>query len=390
MKITHICLAAFFVDNYSYQENMLPKYHKILGYDVSIIASLQSFDKNGKASFLEHGSSYINEYGIPVIRLDYREGMQKISRKIKTYKELYSVLEKENPDILFIHGCQFLDMRIVLKYVKNHKNIKVFIDNHCDYSNSATNFLSKYILHKILWRHMAKRMEPYTIKFYGVLPSRVNFLVDLYKLSKEKVDLLVMGADDEKVEEAKNEIIKKDIRVKYNIKDDDFLIMTGGKIDSAKKQTLLLMEAVKQIKNPKVKLILFGSIIEDLKDKVNSICDGDKVKYIGWIGAQDSYKYFAAADLVVFPGRHSVFWEQVAGLGIPMILKYWDGTTHVDLGGNVKFLYKDSIDEIKYIIESLVDSKEYKDMKRVAVANGIATFSYKEIAKRSIEDKAEH
>jgi hypothetical protein len=387
MKITHVCLGSFFVDNYSYQENMLPKYHKILGYDVSIIASLQNFDKNGKASFLECGSSYINEYGIPVTRLDYRKGIQKINRKLKIYSDVYSCLEKEHPDILFIHGCQFWDMRTVLRYVKANKNVKVFIDNHCDYSNSATNFLSKEILHKILWRYLVQKIEPYTKKFYGVLPARVDFLVDLYKLPKEKVELLVMGADDEAVHAALNETSKKSIRAKYNIKGNDFLIMTGGKIDSAKKQTLLLMEAVKKINDPQIRLIVFGSITEYLKDELSSLCDGDKVIYIGWIQSQDSYKYFAAADLVVFPGRHSVFWEQVAGLGVPMIVKYWDGTTHVDLGGNVKLLYKDSIDEIKQIIENLVYSEGYNEMKRVAIKKGMATFSYKDIAKKSVDSE---
>ena len=47
MRITHLCLACFFPDGFSYQENMLPKYHKKLGHDVSVVASLQTFDKNG-------------------------------------------------------------------------------------------------------------------------------------------------------------------------------------------------------------------------------------------------------------------------------------------------------------------------------------------------------
>ena len=48
MKVVHLCLGSFFPDNYSYQENMFPKFHKQLGYDVEVIASLVSFDKNGK------------------------------------------------------------------------------------------------------------------------------------------------------------------------------------------------------------------------------------------------------------------------------------------------------------------------------------------------------
>lgn len=228
-------------------------------------------------------------------------------------------------------------------------------------------------------------IEPYTIKFYGVLPARVDFLKDIYKLPEGKVELLVMGADDERVKEAKNTDVKKEIREKYNIKSDDFLIITGGKIDNAKRQILLLMQAIRQIEKENVKLIVFGSVDKELKDEVNSLTDSDKIQYIGWVQSEDSYKYFASADLVVFPGRHSVFWEQVAGLGIPMIVKYWEGTTHVDLGGNVKFLYKDSIDEIKEEISTILNKCEiYENMKNVAENKGMEKFSYVNIAKRSI------
>lgn len=51
MKVLHICLASFYIDNYSYQENLLPIYHKKMGYDVEIIASLFNFDKNGIGYF---------------------------------------------------------------------------------------------------------------------------------------------------------------------------------------------------------------------------------------------------------------------------------------------------------------------------------------------------
>ena len=100
---------------------------------------------------------------------------------------------------------------------------------------------------------------------------------------------------------------------------------------------------------------------------------------------EDSYPLYASADLVVFPGRHSVMWEQVAALGIPMIVKDWPGTHHVDLGGNVEFLDKDDAMLIKSKILEILDSKEkYNSMKAVAVEKGMKTFSYREIAKRSI------
>ena len=384
MKVVHICLASFFPDNYSYQENLLPKFHKELGYDVEVIASTQSFDEHGKVCYLSNTGTYRNEYNIKVTRLSYKTD-NKIWRKLKRYNGCYEAIEKSNPDILFIHGGQFLDIDQVVKYVKNHPKVTVYVDNHADFSNSATNWVSKNILHKIIWRHCERMIEPYTKKFYGVLPIRVEFLKEIYGLPDRKCELLVMGADDEKVKEAAQPEIRRSIREKYGILEDDFLVMTGGKIDKWKTQTLLLMEAVQNINRENVKLIVFGSVTQELQEQVQQLAEGKKVQYIGWVQSKDSYKYYGAADLVVFPGRHSVFWEQVTGQGIPMIVKDWPGTHHVDLGGNVKFLKEDSAKEIQGEIEHLLENPdEYKRMKQVAMEKGMQVFSYKNIAKRAL------
>lgn len=213
----------------------------------------------------------------------------------------------------------------------------------------------------------------------------MDFLKNIYKLPPEKCELLVMGADDELVEQSKQTGAKKKIRTQYGINEDDFLIITGGKIDQWKTQTLLLMKAVKNIKNDNIRLIVFGSVTQELMNQVKSLADGTKVQYIGWIQSKDSYDYFEAADLVVFPGRHSVMWEQVTGQGIPMLVKDWDGTHHVDLGGNVRFLTQDSVEEIQSEIVRLLDNPdEYLKMKEVAKREGMRVFSYADIARRAI------
>lgn len=386
MRVIHLCLGSFYPDGYSYQENMLPKFHKKQGHHVEVIASLQTFDQDGSPTYMTEAKTYQNEYDIKVVRLAYRKP-EKVYHKMKRYVGTYKALEEAKPEILFIHGCQFMDMDIVVRYLKAHPGIRVYVDNHADFSNSATNWISRNILHKGFWRYTANLVEPYTTKFYGVLPARVEFLKNLYKLPAEKCELLVMGADDDLVESAAKPEVRATIRQKYHIADDDFLIMTGGKIDQFKTQTLLLMEAVQKIDNPKVKLIVFGSITTELKEKVAALTDGTKVQNIGWIQAKDSYQFFAAADLVVFPGRHSVFWEQVAAQGIPMLCKKWDGTTHVDVGGNVEFLTQDSVEEIQEKIVSLVEHPEkYKLMKQKAAEEGKNTFLYGRIANRAIRD----
>lgn len=384
MKVLHLCLGSFYPDNYSYQENMLPKFHKKLGCDVEVIASTQSFDEYGKTCYLSNCGSYYNEYDIYVTRLPFKS-TNRIWKKLKRYCGTYDAIDNASPDIIFIHGGQFLDIDKVVEYLKTHPNVTVYVDNHADFSNSATNWFSKYILHKIIWRHTEHLIEPYTKKFYGVLPIRVEFLKNIYRLPAEKCELLVMGADDELVEYAKNTNARKRIREKYGIRDNDFLIMTGGKIDQWKTQTLLLMQAVRNINQSNIRLIVFGSVTQELMDSVKSLADGSIVQYIGWILSNDSYDLFESADLVVFPGRHSVMWEQVTGQGKPMIVKDWPGTHHIDLGGNVRFLKEDSIVEIQSEIERIIENPaEFERMKSVAQEKGMYVFSYKEISKRAI------
>lgn len=384
MKVLHLCLGCFFPDNYSYQENMLPKFHKELGYEVEVIASLQTFDSRGKVTYLDVAKTYRNEYDIKVTRLCYKKP-EALYHKLKRYIGTYQALDKANPDIIFIHGCQFLDMDTVVSYLKTHPGKKVYVDNHCDYSNSATNLLSKYILHKLLWKHAAQIIEPYTIKFYGVLPARVDWLINMYKLPQNKCELLVMGADDEEVQRASSEKNKQKVRQKLGFSPNDFVIVTGGKIDAWKTQTLLLMEAVSQLNKSNVKLLIFGPVANEIEKDFQSKFDNRIMKYISWADTSASYDYFAIANLAVFPGRHSVYWEQVAGLGIPMLCKYWEGTTHIDVGGNVRFLMCDSVDEIYNNIYEIVCNKHiYEGMCKAAKNKGKRRFSYKEIAKRSI------
>lgn len=381
MKIVHICLCGPVTDGWNYQENLLTRYHVKNGLKVSMIASKWIWNKNGKMEEYEK-SNYVNDDGVKMIRLSLKKG--DIRDKFKYYENLYETIREEKPDIIFLHGLQFRNVIDVIRYVKEY-DCELYVDNHADTTNSATNFLSKKILHGIIWKHYAKKLIPVTKKFYGVLPSRVDFLVNIYGIPKNKCELLVMGADDELVSKYQKKELRKKFRAIHSIREADFLIVTGGKIDRYKSQTLLLMKAVKKIENKSIKLIVFGSVADELKEEFNYLIDNEQIIYIGWIDSENSYWAFSSADLVVFPGRHSVFWEQVCGQGIPMIVKDLQGAHHVDLDGNVRFLKQDSVDEIKKNIEEIIDDKDlYRRMKFVAETKGRKIFSYNEISKRCI------
>lgn len=380
-KVVHLCLANFYTDGYSYQENMLPKFHQKLGYETEIIASLDTFNKAGQFVQYSGDLAYRNEYDIPVRRLPYRSP-EKLYRILRRYQGIREALEQAKPDMLFIHGCQFSDIDIVADYLKAHPDVKVYVDNHADFNNSATNFLSRNILHRRIWKRCAHVIEPYTSKFYGVVPARVDFLKEMYGLPAQKCDLLVMGADDDTVEKALRPEVRAKRRRAYGVSDDDIVIVTGGKIDHNKPQVLTLMRVVNSLSNSRVKLIVFGSVADDLKAEFDSSLT-DKVIHIGWRRSEDIYEDFAAADLVAFPGLHSVLWEQSVGMGVPGVFKRIEGFEHIDLGGNCLFFEKDDAQE--YTTRILAALNTLDEMKTVAVAKGMKTFSYREIAKRALE-----
>lgn len=390
MKIVHICLSGLYMDGWGYQDNMLAKYHRQQGNEVYVIANRYVYDEEGNYTDISSDKYFeIDCNDVKVIRLE-QKGHKKLKGPAERvhYKHLYTELSKISPDIVFLHNPQIMDVEDIVRYMKENRTAKLFVDSHSDYSNSARNFLSKHILHGILWRSKVAKLIPYTEQFYGVLPARVDFLIERYKTPKEKTKLLCMGMDTDLAELADDSEIIDNLRREHNVTEEDFLIVTAGKIDHAKRQTLLLLEAVASIDNPHLKLLIFGSVVEDMKDEFNNLLNkaGEKASYIGWVEADKSYPYFAAADLVVFPGRHSVMWEQVAGQGIPLVVKYWDGTTHIDLGGNVKFLYKDSAQEITNTIKNLMDrSPEYEKMKVIARSEANKKFSYREIAIEAIK-----
>lgn len=377
-KILNICVNGIYTDGYTYHENLLPKYHKKLGYDVYILASEYEFGRNGKPQKADK-MNYVDKNGIKIQRLSIVRG-KTIEYKFKRFKGFYQALEKIAPDIIFCHLFQFLDVILLVKYKRKHKNVRIFMDSHADYINSARTFLSKYILHRIIWKYCAHKVLPITEKFYGVLPARVKFLEEVYEIPDSKVELLVMGVDDEIADRVNTYDAIRETRLKYGIGKDEFLIATGGKINQKKRQVLLLIEAMRDIN---AKLIVFGPVAQSIRQEFDNLC-GENIVYAGWLSTEESYSLFAASNLVVFPSTHSVYWEQVAGQGIPMVLRHWDGIEHIDLGGNIKYLYSDSVEEIKNAIVSVMQADNYSHMLEIAQRKGREKFSYLKLAEKSI------
>lgn len=378
--LVHICLIAPYSDGFSYQENVLSKYHSKMGYETYVLASKFSWDSSGKVVCV-NDDKYVDENGVTVIRLSDKQG-KGVGNRFKTYPQLKETLEGLSPEIIFLHGCQLLDAKVICDYASRRSDCRLYVDNHADYTNSAKSIISKLFLHGFLWRRSARILSKEAEVFWGVLPARVDFLIERYGLRASQCKLLVMGADDDIVRKANLPGVRQSVRDRFGFGEHDLLICTGGKIDKAKKQVLDLMDVVSSCDGA-IKLLVFGSVDDELRVDFESKLSENNILYAGWASDQEAANYFAASDVCAFPGRHSVYWELAAGLGKPLLLSDIPGTGHLERGKNsIRFSGYDA-DSMRKDLLMLLDDGYVKVMTAAARA-AAQDFLYSTIAKRAI------
>lgn len=383
MKIVHIAPSAPYNEGWAYQENLLPKYQVKMGNEVFLITT-NLIHQNGKI-VKSNCESFVSPNGFKVIR---RKRFMSSFHFIDTFFQkiqVYNFLKEVKPDFVFYHGLVSSTIFQVTRYKRLiNPNLVIVQDNHLDYN---IGFGKKMPLkHKLLvlkHRLVYALNDKYISKVYGVTPWRRDYAIDVFGVPRDKADVLIMGADDEKVDLQHRKEIRARIRKQYGVEENVFLIVTGGKIDK-KKKIDILMNAITNI--PNVKLLVFGIVLDDVKKEFEELIRQNKnLIYIGWIDSDKVYDYFFAADLVFFPGQHSVLWEQACAAKVPCVFEKWEGMDHVNNGGNADFVFPVTAESLKAKIDELKFTPKYFDMKAIAESEKTDIYLYSKIAEKSLE-----
>ncbi len=382
MKIVHITPSSTYTNYWGYQDNLLPKYQRKLGHDVTILTTTRMRDDTGIIN-TEPDDYFLND-GIRVVRIKKKIYPYHVLTNLNARLPVIQYLKEIRPDFIFFHGLVSSTIYDVIEYKKHIcPECIVVQDNHLDYNIGRNCDSFKEWLIRSFYRHINKKSAPYVDKIYGVTPWRKTYAEDYFNISPKKTDVLIMGADDEKIDFQNRDSIRNEIRNKYGISENDFLIITGGKI-SKKKKIHLLMQACNGLNN--LKLIIFGRPENDIKEEFEHLLEENKnIIYIGWLDADKVYDYFFASDLVFFPGQHSVLWEQACAAKVPCVFEKWEGMDHVNNGGNSDFIYPVTPETIKQKINELKFTPKYKEMQKVAASSATDIYLYSSIAEKSLE-----
>ena len=379
MKIVHIVLAGY-RDDFAYQENLLSQKHRELGYEVTVITSQLYVDENKQRRFQDVGT-FVNKYGVKVIVLPCTTHVNALRLFINESKGLSQALQNENPDILFVHNFMYKDVHQVLRYARRHPELPVYVDCHLDYYN--TSYETLYGRFKaIITGRRARCLVPVTRQFWGTTPWRVDFMRDVYRLPADKVDFLLMGSDENKTIHKNRQEVRSRVRAQYGIPDDAFLLVTGGKLDRRKQQHLLL-EAARRMAGENVFLLVFGAPSAEMKDSFAAYAGDKNIVQVGWVSADDTYDLFLASDFAVFPGTHSVLWEEAVACAVPIMTRHWEGMEHINHCDNAILLPEVTVDTLVDNIRSAMQPERYEALRQAAI-KAAPYFYLSDVALRSV------
>lgn len=377
IRIVHI--SPVFHDNWSYQENLLSSIQSMeQDFEVTVISSKKSI-VNYKAPLNSDYDYYLDK--VRIFRLDF---IFNFFNRFYIYKGLKTKLNQINPDIIMIHGLQMLPVFQILSYKRRNVKCRIYADLHADYRISGTNILSRVILHRIIWKSIIKYSSKYIDEIYYTRPSVRDFSIDFYSINPEKFKPLYLGTEYDLPCEISRSSLSKKFREELNIRENDFLIITGGKI-SADSQIHVIIEAINKQKNKSdIHFVLFGTIEENyLNILMNTIDRKLNFHFIGWKNSAQVYEAFIASDLSIFLGRHSVLWEQAVGLGVPILIRYQPDREYLNCNENVHFIFSDNIEELIHSLRIIQYKKPYYTvLKDNSLLEGAKQFNFKNIVKQ--------
>lgn len=316
MKI--VMLQDFFVGGLAYQENLLAKYYVKLGHEVVFITSTFTtvFDyvKDKYDSSVKKSIEYVD--GAKIIRLPYSLN---ILNKLRKHGGTFKIFEAEKPDLIYAHDIH-LNLTEAVRYKKLNPKCRIIMDYHADLSNSANGWISLNILHKIIRKKFLHRYLKHIDRIFPIVPASMDFLSEVYDIERNRMEILPLGCD----RDLSLEILKRNnqasVRQKYGIAENDFVVITGGKLVPAKK-TDILIHSIKNISDSNIHLVIYGKAMADEYDRhLKQLASSIKVTFTGWLNNQDVMEVMSCANLAVYPASQSVVWQQSVGMHLPMIV----------------------------------------------------------------------
>lgn len=297
-----------------------------------------------------------------------------------------NILKKKNS-----HSYRFICKRLhylnqVSKYLKKYDYDKVLLENHpsqylaLKWRKNDQKYAGRYFYHchnEFAGTYRCKDIINQTKKFICVSEYISKFLQNYLGVKSDNCVVLRNGIDKKKFNTLLTVEEKNNLRLKYQIKDNDKVLLFTGRVVQ-EKGVKELITALKQVKYKDYKLLVVGAALNDINTKTSYELEveelvmemKDKVVFTGFVKYNEIQKLYHLADIAVLPSTC----EDAAPLaiieslicGLPIITTISGGIPEYATDGSAILIERDSnmIEHLAKEIDSLLSD----DIKRVEMS----------------------
>lgn len=238
MRVVFVCLGDPFSEQMLYVENYFIKACQEERCEILVIADNFRYEQGrlveGEEETLEIGRQ------TTLIRIKYDKVVTPfLTKKIRKSKCLYGMLEGFKPDVIFYNCIQIYNIVDIKRLKHKFPDVRIYGEVSTTKYNSGMNFLSKYILHRIIYKSWIRSVEQYFTKIYYIVPESKEFLVSEYGVNEKYLKFNPLPA--KVISEVEKLSCRKIILNKYNLNDSDILLVHSGKM-GRKKRTIEILK----------------------------------------------------------------------------------------------------------------------------------------------------
>lgn len=281
-------------------------------------------------------------------------------RNLKAYKELKSLLERKNYDLVHCHTpVGGVVTRLAVKHAKVSRKPKVIYTGHGFHFYRGAPLINWAIYYPIE-KWLARATDTIiTINHEDYERAKRKFRV------KKVEQIPGVGVDLTKFRPA--EVSEKaKLRKKNNLAETDFVLIYVAEINKNKDQKLIIDNlASLRSKIPEIKVLFVGKGSEQkrLEEKVRKSGLGDAVRFLGY--RKDTAELYRVADVVVSASRREgLGLNLVEGMasGLPIIARDNRGHREIVISEKEGELFRDGEEFRRVVLEMYHDSSRRKEM----------------------------
>lgn len=182
--------------------------------------------------------------------------------------------------------------------------------------------------------------------------------LELCPKCKNKITSITLGVDNQRIKY--RDEFRYEFRKEMKIGNDDILIITSGKILPTKK-TDVLLNAIININNPSVYLLVLGNGPVEFINQLKGIAGGFKyhenIIFKSAVSADKLHYYFSASDIAVWVDSATISTLEASAVGIPIIVPDFHGYEHRTKNNNGFKIKRGDLNDLTEKLEVLINNR---------------------------------